>query len=80
VTHEMTEAEAIAFHDSKVWETWTDHQVVELQLFQSRLCVRFDRFHQAIEKVLGRPVWTHEFADKARLQAEYRARIGEAQS
>jgi hypothetical protein len=24
--------------------------------------VPFDRFHQATEKVLGRPVFTHEFA------------------
>lgn len=76
MTQEMTEAEAIAFHDSSVWEQWTDHQIVELQLFQRLLCVPFNRYHEAIEKVLGRPVWTHEFADTQRLQAEYRARLG----
>lgn len=35
--------------------------MVRLQLFQERLCMDFSRFHKAIEKVLGRPVFTHEF-------------------
>ena len=41
------------------------------QLFQDTLCVPFDVFHRCIEITLGRPVWTHEFADMQRLRDEY---------
>jgi len=58
---QLTEKQAIAFGDSEVWKNWNDEQIVRLQLFQSRLCIPFDRFHKAIEKVLGRSVFTHEF-------------------
>lgn len=58
---QMTKEQAIAFHDSKVWESWTNEQIVRLQLFQKKLCVPFNRFHEAITKVLNRDVYTHEF-------------------
>jgi hypothetical protein len=32
------------------------------QLYEELLCMPFDVFHEAIEKALGRPVFTHEFA------------------
>lgn len=34
------------------------------------LRIEFDRLHQRIEALVGRPVWTHEFADPDRLVAE----------
>lgn len=70
---QMTEKQAIAFGNSEAWKTMTDRQIVELQLFTQRLCVPFDRFHQAIEVVLGRGVWTHEFgsAGMPGLQQEF---------
>ena len=38
----------------------------------------FDRYQEAFEKVLGRPVFTHEFADLDKLCADYeRAKNGE---
>jgi hypothetical protein len=58
---QFTKEQAISFHDSGVWKNWTNEQIVRLQLFQKKLCIPFDRFHEAIEKVLGRPVFTHEF-------------------
>lgn len=60
------------FFDSKCYETWTPEQIVDFQLFQDRLCMPFDVFHAAIEKVLGRPVFTHEFAFRDRLIKECR--------
>jgi hypothetical protein len=60
-TKQLTREQAIAIAESKVWENWNDEQVVRFQLFQKYLCMPFDRFHQAIEKVLNRPVYTHEF-------------------
>ena len=44
--------------------------IVMFQLFQNRLCMDFGDFHEAIEKVLGRPVYTHEFAHPENLQQE----------
>jgi len=32
------------------------------QLFEDRLCMPFAVFHEAMEKALERPVFTHEFA------------------
>ena len=68
---QFTKEQSIAFAESGVWKEWTDEQIVRLQLFQDKLCVPFSRFHEAIEKVLGRGVWTHEFAWRDELIKEY---------
>ena len=67
----MTRNAAIALAHSNWWDQATDEQIVRFQLFEDRLCMPFPRFHEAVEKVLKRSVWTHEFADQKRLQAEY---------
>ncbi len=36
-------------------------QRAEFQITQNLLCMPFDKFHEAIEKTLNRPVYTHEF-------------------
>lgn len=59
--NQFTKEQAIAFYQSKVWESWTDEQIVRLQFFQEKLCLPFDVFHKAITNVLGRDVYTHEF-------------------
>lgn len=58
---QLTKEQAIAFVDAKMYELMDDHQKVNFQLFQERLCMPFDVFHEAITKVLGRPVYIHEF-------------------
>jgi hypothetical protein len=68
---ELSEDEAVAFYNSGVWKTWSDEQIVEFQLFQPCLAVPFGRFHEAIEKVLGRSVWIHEFGFSEQLKDEY---------
>ena len=68
---QFTKEEAIAFAESGVWKTWTDEQIVRLQLFQGKLCMPFSRFHEAMNKVLDRPVYTHEFAYPDELKKEY---------
>ena len=68
---QLTQAQAKALYDSGEWKKWTDEQIVRFQLYQDRLCVEWSRFHAAMEKVLGRPVWTHEFAFHDNLVAEY---------
>ena len=68
---QLTKKQATEFYESKVWETWTDEQIVRLQLFQRLVCVKWSRFHEAIEIVLDRPVYTHEFAFDSELKKEY---------
>jgi hypothetical protein len=57
----MTKEEAIGLYKSKCWETMSDRERVEFQLFEERLCMPFAVFQMSVEKVLGRPVFTHEF-------------------
>lgn len=68
---QLTKDEACALYNGGEWRDWTDGEVVKVQLYQDRLCVPFDRFHQAAESVLGRRVYTHEFGRPELLQAEY---------
>jgi hypothetical protein len=67
---QFTKEQAIAFAESRIWESWTDEQIANFQMRQEKLCMPFSRFHEAVEKALGRSVWTHEFADQSRLLAE----------
>jgi len=57
----FTKEQAIKFAENKVWEHWSYEQIVRFQLFEDKLCMPFDVFHEAIEKVLERPIYTHEF-------------------
>lgn len=52
---------AITLHDSKWWEGKTHREIAEFQMATQELCVPFSVFHEAMEKTLGRPVFTHEF-------------------
>lgn len=52
---------AIELAESNWWELCDHREIAEFQLFTVELCVPFGVFHEAVEKSLGRPVWTHEF-------------------
>jgi hypothetical protein len=52
---------AIELYDSNWWEGLSYREIAEFQLFTTELCCPFDVFHEAVEKSLGRPVFTHEF-------------------
>jgi len=56
----MTREQAVALFDSKFWENMTHREKATFQLFEERLCMPFDVFHEALEKTLERPVFTHE--------------------
>lgn len=66
----ITREQAVKLHDSGFWKELSARQKVEFQLFEQRLCMPFSEFHKAMEEVLGRPVWTHEFASD-NLKAEF---------
>lgn len=67
---QLTTEEAIAFAERGEWRTWTAEQIARFQLDQEKLCMDFSAFHKAVEDVLGRPVFTHEFIDPQRLKDE----------
>lgn len=58
----MTKEQAIKLAESRFWESLTYRQRAEFQLSEPLLCMPFAVFHEAVEKTLGRSVFTHEFA------------------
>ena len=68
---QLTEKQAIELAKSGEWKSWPDQKLVGFQLSQDLLCMDFSYFHKKTEKVLGRPVFTHEFAFKDNLVKEY---------
>jgi hypothetical protein len=58
---ELRKVQAITFYDSHAWEQMDYVSRAKFQMLQPLLCMPFTIFHEAMEKALGRPVWTHEF-------------------
>lgn len=52
---------AIKIYDSEWWKNKSHHEIAKVQLFLEELCCPFSIFHEAVEKTLNRPVFTHEF-------------------
>jgi hypothetical protein len=52
---------AIELYHSNWWEKLSYREIAGVQLFITELSCPFDVFHEAVEKSLGRPVFTHEF-------------------
>jgi len=67
---QLTKDEAKAFMENETWKKWSDAEIAVFQLHQEILYIPFSRFHEAVEKALGRPVWTHEFAKPDLIGAE----------
>ncbi len=67
----LTQEEAIALSKTEFWKDMSLRERAEFQLFEDRLCMPFDVFHEAIEKTLGRPVMTHEFAFIDQIRREF---------
>ncbi|WP_101910068.1 hypothetical protein [Marasmitruncus massiliensis] len=68
-----TKEEAIAKGESRWYEGKSPQEIVEFQLYEDRLCMPLELYREAVEKVLGRPVFTHEYKEPERLIAEYEA-------
>jgi len=72
---QLSKEQAIAFGKNGEGEGWTAVQVAAFQLFQKRLCIDMCTFQTAVQEVLGRPVWSHEFAYPGALQQEFLAKV-----
>lgn len=57
----MTTKVAQILYQTKFWEKLTKKEIVEFQLFEPKLCMPWNIFHEAVETVLDRPVYTVEF-------------------
>lgn len=66
----MTKEEAIALAQTGWWKDKPCEVVARFQLQEPLLCMDFGDFHGAVEKSLGRSVWTHEFANPNSLLSE----------
>ena len=66
----MTREAAIMLVETEWWKDATNDEIVAFQLYEDRLCMSFDRFQEAMQAVLGRPVYTHEFAWPQALREE----------
>jgi len=49
------------YPDNKWWRSDNTVEIAKYQIFERILMVKFSVFHEGIEKLLGRPVYTHEF-------------------
>lgn len=67
---QMTSEQAKAFSEGKTWERMTPEARAKFQLWQDKLCMPFEVFQESMQALLGRPVWTHEFAFRDELKAE----------
>lgn len=73
----LTEREAYSIAETRFWESgeWTHTELALMQLNQRRLVMDFSAFHQSVEKMLDRPVWTHEFINPDAMLNEYETKI-----
>ena len=69
----MTKEEAIAKAESRWYEGKSPREIVDFQLYEDRLCMPLPLYQEAVETVLGRPVFTNEYKTPERLIAEYEA-------
>lgn len=58
---ELTTEQAIQIAESGLWEDLNYRQRAEFQMQADKLAMPFEVFHEAMEKTLSRPVYTHEF-------------------
>lgn len=72
----MNEQQAIELTQSGWWKEKTPLEIVSFQLYEPLLCMDFSAFHEAVEKVLERSVWTHEFGSYGRLKEEFEGKCG----
>jgi len=68
---QLTKEQAIRFYENKFYEGMSHTDIFKFQLWQEKLCMPWGVFHEAAEKALNRPVFTHEFAYPDNLKKEF---------
>ncbi|WNY26163.1 hypothetical protein [Methanolapillus millepedarum] len=67
----ITKELAIKLSELNWWKSVSAECIVKFQLYEPRLCMQFQDFHEAVETVLERPVFSHEFAFSDSLRTEF---------
>lgn len=67
---QLTKEQALSLYESKFLEGMIERESALFQLCAYTLCMPLDVFHSAIEKALGREVYSHEFKDFESLREE----------
>ena len=76
----LTQEGAVRLANLKWWELdGLRDRAALVQLRQPKLVMLFDLFHRGTEKLLGRSVWTHEFARPDLLLEDHRTARQEAE-
>lgn len=57
----MTKQQALDLVATRWWEERGPADIVAFQLFEELLCMPWEEFHGAVQQVLGRDVFIHEF-------------------
>lgn len=60
----MTSREAIDLEATHWYDHATDYEIAAFQLSERRLCCPVRVYHRAVERAVGRPVWTHELLSR----------------
>lgn len=68
---ELTAEQARKFYLSEVWRDMSAEDCCRMQLFQSKVCMPMNHFHQAMCKHLRRVVLPWEFGNLEKLQREF---------
>lgn len=66
--HSIGRETAIKLAESGWWIGKTPREICEVQLFTEELCCPIVVFHEALNKALGRGVYTHEMAGEENWQ------------
>lgn len=67
------------YGENKWWEATDYLTIAYYQTNEERLAVDFSKYHEAVEKVLGRSVWTHQFASRRVIEDKGMYRQGNAE-
>jgi len=73
--YQFTRAEAIQFGSEERWRQMSDQERAIFQLRQENMCMPFGEFHRCVTDLLGRDVYTHEFARPDLLWDEWLGKI-----
>lgn len=78
MTNNITREQGIIYGKSQWWLNAPDTDIVGFQLFEDTLCMNFQDFHEATERVLEHPILTHQFGtDGVKvLRKEFRNKYG----
>ena len=72
---QLNRKEAIKIYDNEYCLNMSNREIFVFQISQDKLCIPFEVFQKSAQIALGRPVFTHEFANPQSLLTEFFLKI-----